>query len=163
MTDTIIKMLNERFPMKEVANPDFCTMKLSGMNFVIKAYDAKGLGRVSVMKAKGFFGLMKMDTLMINPFEIDMPLMSYDRVLAMGNDTLIFELYDTFIKRGDIVLPNYLKTLSNTRHLPDPIKRAIVDLASGKDVSGKDFEAYCKDYIKWLDIQTDKLLNQKIR
>lgn len=57
-------------------------------------------------------------------------------------------LYDALQKRGDIVLPNYLKTLSNTRHLPEPIKKAIINLASGKDVSGKDFEAYCKDYIK---------------
>jgi hypothetical protein len=40
-------------------------------------------------------GLMKMDTLIINPTEIDLPLYSYDRIFAMGNDTLIVELYDT--------------------------------------------------------------------
>jgi hypothetical protein len=49
------------------------------------------------MKASGFFGLMRMDTLIINPTEIDLPLYSYDRIFAMGNDTLIVELYDTLI------------------------------------------------------------------
>jgi hypothetical protein len=49
------------------------------------------------MTAKGFFGLMKMDTLIINAIEKDLPLYSYDRVHAMGNDTLIIELYDTII------------------------------------------------------------------
>jgi hypothetical protein len=40
---------------------------------------------------------MKMDTLIINPTEIDLPLYSYDRIFAMGNDTLIVELYDTLL------------------------------------------------------------------
>lgn len=72
-------------------------MKVSGMNFEISAYKAEGLGHVSVMRAKGFLGLMKMDTLIINPTELDLPLYSYDRIFAMGNDTLIVELYDTLL------------------------------------------------------------------
>ena len=71
------------------------------MKFYIKAYYAKGLGHVSVMTAKGFFGLMKMDTLIINAIEKDLPLYSYDRVNAMGNDTLIIELYDTVINPSE--------------------------------------------------------------
>jgi hypothetical protein len=54
------------------------------------------------MVASGFFGLMKMDTLIITPTEKDMPLFSYDRVHAMGNDTLIFELYDTLLDHTDL-------------------------------------------------------------
>jgi hypothetical protein len=72
-------------------------MKVNGMKFSIRAFKAEGLGHVSVMQAIGFFGLMKMDTLIINPTEIDLPLYSYDRILAMGNDTLIVELYDTIV------------------------------------------------------------------
>ena len=54
------------------------------MRFFVKAYRADGLGHVSVMRAKGFFGLMKMDTLIIVPKEKDLPLYSYDRIYAMG-------------------------------------------------------------------------------
>ena len=44
---------------------------------------------------------MKMDTLIINPTEIALPLYSYDRIFAMGNDTLIVELYDTLVGAYD--------------------------------------------------------------
>jgi hypothetical protein len=40
---------------------------------------------------------MKMDTVIIVPESLDMPLYSYDRIYAMGNDTLIVELYDTVV------------------------------------------------------------------
>ena len=77
-------------------------MKVSGMTFHIRSFTASGLGHVSEMTASGFLGLMKMDTLIITPTEVDMPLFSYDRILAMGNDTLIFELYDTLLDNTDL-------------------------------------------------------------
>ena len=51
------------------------------------------------MQASGFFGLMKMDTLIINPVNIDLPLFSYDRIKAMGNDKLFLEMYDTMVTK----------------------------------------------------------------
>jgi hypothetical protein len=92
-------------------------MKVSGMNFQIWAFHAEGLGHVSAMTASGFFGLMKMDTLIINPTEVDMPLLSYDRVHAMGNDTLIYELYDTLVGETDMSLLD--KAKGRTNILPD--------------------------------------------
>ena len=95
MTDKLLNLIKEKYPLTEIDCGDFAQMKVNGMKFSISAYKAEGLGHVSVMRAKGFFGLMKMDTLIINPTEIDLPLYSYDRIFAMGNDTLIVELYDT--------------------------------------------------------------------
>lgn len=56
-------------------------------------------------------------------------------------------LYQAFLTRKDIVLDNYLKTLQKTRHLPDPIQKATIKLASGEDVSANDFVNLCKEYI----------------
>lgn len=95
MTSELLKRISTAYELVPVDAGDMAKMKVSGMSFDIKAYTAKGLGHVSVMRAKGFFGLMKMDTLIINPTEKDLPLYSYDRIFAMGNDTLIVELYDT--------------------------------------------------------------------
>ena len=92
-------------------------LKVSGMKFQIRTYKAAGFGHISVMEAKGFFGLMKMDTLIITPTEKDMPLFSYDRVLAMGNDTLIFELYDTLLGNADLSLLALAK--ENAKALPE--------------------------------------------
>lgn len=97
MTNKILDLIKAKYPLSPIDAGDMSTLKASGMKFSVEAYKAEGLGHVSVMRAKGFFGLMKMDTLIINPTEIDLPLYSYDRILAMGNDTLIIELYDTIV------------------------------------------------------------------
>ena len=97
MTNKLLNIIKGRFPLTEIDCGEFAKMKVSGMNFEITAFKAEGLGHISVMRASGFMGLMKMDTLIINPREIDLPLYSYDRILAMGNDTLITELYDTLV------------------------------------------------------------------
>ena len=100
MTEKLLCIIGERYPLTPI--PDSCVegLKASGMKFNIRAYHAEGLGHVSVMTAKGFFGLMKMDTLIVNPDEVDLPLYSYDRIFAMDNDTLIVELYHTLSRDG---------------------------------------------------------------
>ena len=97
MLNKMLKIIEKSFKLEEIDVKEYSKIKAKGMKFDIKAYYAKGLGHVSVMTAKGFFGLMKMDTLIINAIEKDLPLYSYDRVHAMGNDTLIIEVYDTII------------------------------------------------------------------
>ena len=87
MTDQLLRYIREKYPLTEIDVGDMRALKANGMTFTVKAYRAKGLGHISVMRAKGFFGLMKMDTLIINPGEIELPLYSYDRIYAMGNDT----------------------------------------------------------------------------
>lgn len=101
MTEKLLKILSGKYPLSEIDAGEMKSLKASGMKFDIRAFHAEGLGHVSVMKASGFFGLMRMDTLIINPTEKDLPLYSYDRVFAMGNDTLIVELYDTFVGKCD--------------------------------------------------------------
>lgn len=95
MINQLLEIIQAKYPLREIEAGDMKSLKANGMTFSIQAYKAKGLGHISAMQAKGFFGLMKMDTLIINPTEVDLPLYSYDRIFAMGNDTLIVELYDT--------------------------------------------------------------------
>ena len=117
MISRFLNAIEKRYPLTQQDVGDYAKLKVSGMKFSIQAYKAEGLGWVSVMTASGFFGLMKMDTLIINPFDVDMPLLSYDRVHAMGNDTLIYELYDTMISQPD--LAELDKAKGRTNLLPD--------------------------------------------
>jgi hypothetical protein len=117
VTDTLFAILKEAYPLSEINVGEFATLKASGMKFTVKAYRAEGLGHVSVMRAKGFLGLMKMDTLMIVPKDKDLPLYSYDRIFAMGNDTLIVELYDTLTEALDLSALDAVK--ARFAHLPD--------------------------------------------
>lgn len=151
MLDTV----NQSYPLKEQSAGEFAKVKAKGMTFNIKQYDAEGLGNVSVMEAKGFFGLMQMDTLIINPVEKDLPLFSYDRILAMGNDTLIIELYDTLLDEYDFVeirnlksAYEYLPERDPGSHWYDSIKLPESISQKGKKEHSSDFDKLTKEYFK---------------
>lgn len=100
MTDKMLEKLGEKYALKEVDPGEFANLKANRMKFTVSAYDAEGMGRVSVMKAKGFFGLIKMDTVIVTPYDVDLPLYSYDRMKMFGADILISEMYDTTVSEG---------------------------------------------------------------
>lgn len=70
-------------------------VKAGMVSFEMEAYDVKDVGRVSFLRGKAMMGLMKMETVMITTKEHDSPLFSYDRILAMGKDTMIIEMFQT--------------------------------------------------------------------
>ena len=144
MTEKLLDLIGKKHPLTEIDCGEFAKMKVSGMNFSISAYKAAGLGHVSVMTASGMLGLMKMDTLILNPTELDLPLYSYDRIFAMGNDTLIVELYDTLL--GEFSEDKLLERKEGFYYLPerDPgehwydsikLKSSISKKGKKKDVS----------------------------
>lgn len=155
MLDTIGNV----FPMTELDCGEYAKLKVSGMNFTIRRFYAKGLGSVSAMVASGFFGLMKMDTLIITPTERDMPLFSYDRVHAMGNDTLIFELYDTLLNSADLSALEevkkqaaYLPDHDLGKHWYDSIKLSQSLSKKGKKVHTPGFDTTAIHYLtKYLE------------
>ncbi|MBE6926074.1 MAG: hypothetical protein E7461_04440 [Ruminococcaceae bacterium] len=155
MTEKMLKKISAQFPLKELSCGEFAQQKVSGMRFQIRRFQAEGLGSVSEMRAVGFFGLMKMDTLIITPTEKDMPLYSYDRVLAMGNDTLIFELYDTLL--GETALSGLEKVKETYQELPDhdlgehwydDIKLAVSLSKKGKKVHTVAFDKCTIEYLE---------------
>ena len=66
-----------------------------GMTFETKSWENRGIGHLCVMRMNAFLGLMKMETIVIAPFEADLPLYNADWVKAFGTETQIAELYDT--------------------------------------------------------------------
>ena len=80
----------------------YSTIRKSGMRFDIASYTLEGVGYFCTMKMSAFLGMMYMETLVLTPLEIDMPLLSYDAISAMGKDTLLLELYDTQIEPVDL-------------------------------------------------------------
>ncbi len=100
MIEYIKEKLQESYQLLEKNNEKFAKIKVNGMSFDISSFSIEGVGNLGIMEASGFFGLMNMITVIINPFEVDAPLFSYDRIHAFGNDTFIMELYDTCLKDG---------------------------------------------------------------
>ena len=169
MTGKILELIKKHHTLESKNVGEFSTFKAKGMTFVCEAFNAEGLGHVSVMHANGFFGLMKMDTLVIAPTEIDLPLLSYDRIYAMGNDTLIVELYDTMAERK-VDLSTISAVKSKFAHLPerfaegeepkhwyDDIRLPETTSKKGKKGDSKSFDEYTLEYVSaYLSLVADK-------
>ena len=159
MIQKLLRTVTESFHLNAAEVGEFRKMKVNGMNFQIWAFEAEGLGHVSAMTASGFLGLMKMDTLIINPSEVDMPLLSYDRVHAMGNDTLIYELYDTMVGQPDLTELDKAKAQTDLlpdhdlgQHWYDNIKLAQSFSKKGKKAQTPAFDdATCQYMIAYLN------------
>lgn len=60
----------------------------------------------------------------------------------------LMNLYDAFLEKKTLVLDSYKNVLKKPNgHLPKPVADSIVKLASGQDVSAKEFEELLKDYL----------------
>lgn len=154
MMEKLINCIGHNYPLTQKDAGEFARLKAQGMHFSVQCYHAEGLGHMSVMRSSGFFGLMKMDTLILTPTEKDMPLLSYDRVHAMGNDTLIFELYDTLL--GEAPLAATEKAKNEGKDLPehdvgshwyDTIKLPVSLAKKGKRSATPDFDKLAENYI----------------
>jgi hypothetical protein len=153
MMNVLLNMIKEQFSLNEMPVGEYQKLKAKGMTFLVRQFYAEGFGNVSVMSAKGFFGLMQMDTFIVNPIEKDLPLFSYDRIHAMGNDTLILELYDTLL--GECAM-NKIETVKNEysdlpnhdlgKHWYDSIKLKESASKKGKKAQTQKNDEFTKAY-----------------
>ncbi len=95
MMTRILELIDENFKLTERKCDEFRSLKLQGMNFENTAFSAEGLGNVAVMKITTDNGFMSMDTLIINPFELDAPMLSYDCINMQKTAILYLEPFDT--------------------------------------------------------------------
>lgn len=166
MINKLLNVIEQKYPLTAIEVGNMQNLKAKGMKFSIQAYKAEGLGHVSVMRAKGFFGLMKMDTLIVNPYDIDLPLYSYDRIFAMGNDTLIVELYDTLVSSFD---DSKLQEIKNEyahlaerdpgEHWYDDIKLSCSISKKGKKAQSLEFNEFTLKHFKEYLLNTEKVLD----
>ena len=129
MMEHMLSAIGKNFPMAELSCGEYAQMKVSGMKFSIRQFHAEGLGHVSAMVASGFFGLMKMDT-------------------------LIFELYDTLLGNTDLSGLDAVKQQYQAlpehdlgSHWYDPIKLPQSLSKKGKKVHTTAFHAAAKNYM----------------
>lgn len=97
--EVMIKKMMEEIQSKYKCTPVdagvFAKVVIDGANFQINAYDVEGLGRVSTVQMKRLVGLWEMQSLIINPLEVDMPIYYYNRHREKGNYIYRVELFDT--------------------------------------------------------------------
>lgn len=127
-----------------------------GMTFDTKSCEIKGVGHLCVMRMNAFMGLMKMETIVIAPTKVDMPLFNVDWVSAFGTETLITELYDTQVepwpgeaqKKFEEIQEEYLDVEDNEsgEHWYDSVLYPVSIHKKGKGLTDR-FNDAAKDYI----------------
>jgi hypothetical protein len=168
MIHQILDLVKSNYALTKKDIGEFEAFKVKGMKFTCQAYDVSGLGHISVMQAKGFFGLMKMDTIVIAPIDKDLPLFSYDRIYAMGNDTLFIEFYDTMsenkldispltaISKKYAYLPDRFEKGKEPKHWYDDIRLPETVNKKGKKKNSKDFDAYTlESFFAYLELDAE--------
>ena len=77
------------------------TIRGLGMLFHVRVFDVQNSGRLFQMDMKAFGGIMRMETVVFTPVQLDGPIYSMDKVMAFGRATLVLELYDTTVSHPD--------------------------------------------------------------
>lgn len=97
MIQTYWKKLTNDFDFTPVENNDFDSFSMNGMDFHVSGGDVKKIGHMSLISASGMNGAFQMDSLIINPLEVDAPLINIDRVITGQGILLMMEQYDTLV------------------------------------------------------------------
>lgn len=141
----------------------FDTVKAEGSTFHIESYDAKDMGRVTLVEMTGFLKLWKAQSFFITPLDKDAPVFYYHRHLRKGNDVMKIEIINTFLKRVELAELDAAKEKhSNVPDVEDKeewyedlkltqtiLKRVKKEEAATLDMVAEDyFHAYMKEVEK---------------
>lgn len=102
MNQSLFSTLRQLYTLRKVRLGEFETIEKNGLQFRIHVYRIDEIGNLSIVFMKGMMGLMKMETLILSPYEKDAPIFSMDRISAAGNDTFLAEFYDTRLQETDL-------------------------------------------------------------
>lgn len=117
MEQTLFALLEKQIPLTPIDMGELKRVDKNALHFQLECWQAGEIGRLSRVTMTGMLGLMKMETLIFTPLTVDAPLLSFDYIHAMGQDTLLLELYDTQLGSFDATPWN--KVLEEGQALPD--------------------------------------------
>ena len=102
LRESVLKALGRNHVVKQNDLGSDARLSKRGMTFTTESWEILGVGHLCVMQMSAFFGLMRMETVVVSPTDVDFPLFNMDWVKAFGTETQIAELYDTQL----LPLPN---------------------------------------------------------
>ena len=103
--DMALSLLREQYRLTPVDPGRFGAIKVYGvMKFSVEQYILEGIGNLSVMRMKMGLPLMTMATVVVTPFEKNLPLMSADLIYMMGSRKAYIEFYDLAVRKDEVYL-----------------------------------------------------------
>jgi len=121
MRTQVFQLLGKTFQIKKLDLREYAKIRGNKVTFELERYRAQGLGNIAYVTATGFFGLFRMETLVITPLDRDVPMMIADKVMIMGTNELVIELYDTLIDKK-LLDSEYIKKMDGHRAAASDLK-----------------------------------------
>jgi len=95
LRDSVLAALGRTYTLSQEDLGTDARLSAKGMTFETESWEIPGIGHLCIMQMNAFLGLMRMETAVIAPTDVDFPLFNLDWVKAFGAETQIAELYDT--------------------------------------------------------------------
>lgn len=95
MIQKMLDVIKSKYTCVTVDAGVFENVIIDGAKFKISAYDVEGLGRVSTVQMKRLVGFWDMQSLIITPFQKDMPIYYYNCHREKGKFIYRVEVFDT--------------------------------------------------------------------
>ncbi|MBQ8518814.1 MAG: hypothetical protein IJ455_04295 [Agathobacter sp.] len=95
MIQRMVEEIKSKYACKTQDVGVFEKVVIDGATFRMCAYNMKGLGRVATVQMKRLVGFWDMQSLIITPFEKDMPIYYYNRHREKGKYIYRVEVFDT--------------------------------------------------------------------
>lgn len=102
MKTRILNELNNNFTLTKADMGDLADIKKGMFHFKNEMYRIEGIGSFFFMDMSGMLGAMKMQTAVIMPQYRDLSFCNIDAIHAMGKDTMMFEMYRSYIEETDL-------------------------------------------------------------
>lgn len=161
-SEQIYSKLKELFDLTPCPPSAYETFQMVGLDFKAKGYESEKFGHVSVQTASGMGGAMQMESLIVNPFSVDGPLLSLDLIVMQGKHTLMLELYDTLLDTPRDEAPfqaikDRYPQIMDIPHKPNwyddiQYRASIAKLATDEQAAdlSRLIEEYCSRYVELL-------------
>lgn len=117
MIRQFLEEVNKVYECKKVNIGVFENVKVEGSKIHMEAYDANGLGRVTLIEVKGFLNLWQMQSLIVNPMSVDAPIYYYHRHNRKGKDIYKVEVLNTLLE--DREFEEFVPVLEKYADIPD--------------------------------------------
>lgn len=95
MVKTIVEEIKSKYNCQSVDADVFAKVVIDGANFHINAYDVEGIGRVATVEMKRLVGFWDMQSVIITPYEVDMPIFYCNKHREKGKYIYRMEMFDT--------------------------------------------------------------------
>ena len=91
----ILEELRKKYEVTEESIGADAHMNKGLMHFHVRSFEVKDFGHLCLFDLNGMFGLMKMETVVLQCRTKDVPLVNFDTIIVPGKKTQMAEFYDT--------------------------------------------------------------------